>query len=264
MKNYRAIAEYYDAENESIAMLREDVPFFIGQLPRRPRQTVLELAAGTGRAAIPIAQAGYAVTAVDYAADMLAIARRKRDAVGLGDAKLRLIEADVLNLDLGQTFDWICILFNTFLGFTTLDQQDRALQAIRKHLKPTGRFWLDIFQPDFSLLSRERSVDLSPKSFFVPQFDRTVFQTTEVRRNVATQVQRVTFHYNWFDARGREHRQRNAFDMTYIFPRELQLLLERNGLQIERLFGNYDGSPLTPHSPRMIARCTRSPHLSRL
>jgi SAM-dependent methyltransferase len=260
MKNYRAIAEYYDAENESIPMLRQDVPFFIGQLPRRPRQTVRELAAGTGRAAIPIGQAGYAVTAVDYAADMLAIARRKRDAVGLSDAKLRLIEADILELDLGQTFDWICILFNTFLGFTTLEQQDRLLQIVRKHLKPTGRFWLDIFQPDFGLLSRERSIDLSPKAFFVPEFDRTVFQTTEVRRNVATQTQRVTFHYKWFDKNGREHRQRTAFDMTYIFPRELQLLLERNGLQIERLFGNYDASALMQNSPRMIARCQLLPH----
>jgi SAM-dependent methyltransferase len=257
MKHYRAIAEYYDAENESSAMLREDVPFFMGQLPRRPRQSILELAVGTGRAAIPIGQAGYAVTGVDYAADMLDIARRKRDAVGLDDAKLRLIEADVLELNLGQTFDWICILFNTFLGFTTLDQQDRLLQVVRNHLKPTGRFWLDIFNPDFTLLARERSYDLSPKAFFVPRFDRTVFQTTEVRRDAATQVQRVTFHYKWFDAHGREHRQRTIFDMTYIFPRELQLLLERNGLKIERLFGNYDGSPLSIRSPRMIVRCTR-------
>jgi SAM-dependent methyltransferase len=256
MRNYRAIAEYYDAENESIPMLRQDVPFFIGQLPRRPRQTVLELAAGTGRAAIPLAQAGYAVTAVDYAADMLAIARRKRDAVGLTDAKLRLIEADILELDLGQTFDWICILFNTFLGFTTLDQQDRFLQIVRKHLKPAGRFWLDIFHPDHASLSQERRVDLSPNSFFVPEFDRTVFQTTEVRRGITGQLLRVTFHYQWFDKFGRERRQRTVYDMTYIFPRELQLLLERNGLQIERLFGNYDGSALSPNSPRMIARCT--------
>ena len=43
--------------------------------------------------------------------------------------------------------------------------------------------------------------------------------------------------------------------MTCIFPRELQLLLERNGFLIERLFGNYDGSDLADNSPRMIARC---------
>src|SRR3954451_711149 len=83
MKRYRAIAEYYDAENARHAMLEHDVPFFLGQLPKTRSQSILELAAGTGRAAIPLAQAGHRVVAVDYADDMLAIARRKRDAVGV-------------------------------------------------------------------------------------------------------------------------------------------------------------------------------------
>jgi SAM-dependent methyltransferase len=119
VKRYRAIAEYYDAEHERMEMLRKDVPFFLRHIGKR-RQSVLELATGTARAAIPIAQAGHQVVGVDYAADMLAIARRKRDAVGLSDRELRLVQADVLKLKLERKFDWICIFFNTLLGFTTL------------------------------------------------------------------------------------------------------------------------------------------------
>src|SRR5687767_14545464 len=99
MKSYRAIAEYYDAENERLPWLQRDVPFFLRQLPKRKRLDILELATGTGRAAIPIAQAGHRVVGVDYARDMLAIATRKRDAVGLGDRELKLLRADVLKLD---------------------------------------------------------------------------------------------------------------------------------------------------------------------
>src|SRR5436305_9119553 len=98
-KRYRHIAHYYDAEYAGRRMLEQDVPFFLGQLPKR-RQEVLELAVGTGRAAIPIAQAGHRVVGVDYAPDMLAIAWRKRDAVGLGEGQLSLVERDVLKLDL--------------------------------------------------------------------------------------------------------------------------------------------------------------------
>ena len=58
-----------------------------------------------------------------------------------------------------------------------------------------------------------------------------------------------------FVSAGRERRQRVEFDMTYVFERELRLLLERNGLKVERIFGNYDGSPVRPNSPRLIARC---------
>jgi SAM-dependent methyltransferase len=254
VKRYRAIAEYYDAEYAQSKMLQQDVPFFLGQLPRR-RQSILELCVGTGRAAIPLAQAGHRVVGVDYAQDLLKIARRKRDAVGLGDEELRLLYGDVLKLNLKQRFDWICIFFNTMLAFPRLTEQDRLLQVARRHLKPRGRFWIDIFHPDLLLLSSPQTRGFDPHLFYVPALDRTVFQTTEIKRDCSRQIQDVTFHYRWFDSSGREHRENNRFQMTWLFPRELQLLLERNGLRVERLFGNYDGSALSVHSPRMIARC---------
>src|SRR4051812_8047129 len=172
MKRYKAIAVYYDAENQRHEMLKHDVPFFLGQLPKR-RQDILELAVGTGRAAIPIAQAGHRVTGIDYVPDMLNIARAKRDAVGLTEKQLKLVRQDALKLDLRQKFDWIIILFNTLLAFTSLEELDQLLQNVRKHLKPSGRFWLDIFNPDHSMLSRERETDLDRYVFFVPELQRT-------------------------------------------------------------------------------------------
>jgi SAM-dependent methyltransferase len=254
VKRYRAIAEYYDAEHERMEMLRNDVPFFLRQIPKR-RQSVLELATGTARAAIPIAQAGHATVGVDYAADMLAVARRKRDAVGLTDRELKLVRADVLKLNLRRRFDWICIFFNTLLGFTTLQQQDRFFEVVRRHLKSTGRLWIDVFLPNHGMLAEEKSLGIDPAVFYVPQLDRTVYFIADVTRDMSRQWMEVTFHYKWFDRRGREHREKLAFEMTAIFPRELQLLLERNGLVIDRLWGNHDGSKLKSSSPRMIASC---------
>jgi SAM-dependent methyltransferase len=251
-KRYRAIAQYYDAEYAESKMLQRDVPFFLNHLPKR-RQHVLELCVGTARAAIPIAQAGHRVVGVDYAEDLLAIAMRKRHAVGLTERELYLRQADVRHLKLGQKFDWICIFFNTLLAFPTLEELDQVLTGVRHHLKPRGRFWLDIFQPDMSLLSGDQTHGFDPRVFHVPELDRTVYQSTEIRRNLAEQRQQVTFHYTWFDSQGRRHREKNRFEMTWLFPRELNLLLERNGMTVERLFGDHDGTPLTDNSPRLIA-----------
>ena len=63
----------------------------------------------------------------------------------------------------------------------------------------------------------------------MPALDRTVFKTTEVRPDSTRQIQRVIYHYRWFDARGQEHAQKTEFDLTFIWPRELRLLLEREG-----------------------------------
>src|SRR5476649_1468089 len=126
-KRYRAIAQYYDSEYLHSKMLQRDVPFFLRQLPKR-RQSILELCVGTARAAIPLAQAGHRVVGVDYARDLLSIASRKRDSVGLSNRNLELVYGDVLQLVRRQRFDWICIFFNTFLAFPTLAEQDRLLQ----------------------------------------------------------------------------------------------------------------------------------------
>src|SRR5215203_5043230 len=76
-KFYKANADYYDAEYEHSPMLQCDVPFFLGHLPRK-RQRVLDVACGTGRASIPIAQAGHRVVGIDYDQDMLDRAAFKR------------------------------------------------------------------------------------------------------------------------------------------------------------------------------------------
>jgi ubiquinone/menaquinone biosynthesis C-methylase UbiE len=256
MKRYRANAEYYDAECAHHAMLEQDVPFFLGHLPKR-RQSVLELAVGTGRAAIPIAQAGHRVVGIDYAKEMLALAEQKRDAVGLGKRQLSLVHGDLLSFDLNSSFDWVCLFFNTLLSFTTLEELDAVLQNARRHLKPRGKFWLDVFQPNLQLIAEPTSANLDPCTFYVPALDRRIMKTTTVKRDAARQVQRVTYHYTWFGPSGVEHRQRTEFAMTFMFPRELQLVLERNGLEIEHFYGNYNGSALNADSPRMIVCCRK-------
>jgi SAM-dependent methyltransferase len=253
---YGRFASWYDAENEHHAMLREDVPFFLNQLPRR-KQRILEIGAGTGRCAIPMAQSGHRVVGIDHDPGMIEIALRHRAAAGLDERRLELRTADALTLRLPERFDWVVALFNTFLAFTTLAQQDTALETARRHLKPTGRLWLDLVPPNLSLLSQPHWRDLDPTVFFVPALDSTVVKTIDIdrARDRASQVQHVTYRFRWCDRRGRAHMRKMSFDMTFLFPRELQMLLERNGFELEQLWGNYDGSPVTHDSPRLIARC---------
>ena len=255
MKRYKPNPAYYDHEFAHQEMLQEDVPFFLDHLA--PRQRVLELAVGTGRAAVPMALAGHRVLGIDHDRRMLGVAARKREAAGVAEKQLRLAHGDLLDFDLGESFDWVALLFNTFLVFTRLEDQDRVLSNVREHLKPRGRFWLDVFQPNLALLAREVTKDLEPMAFYVPGLDRTVFKSTEVRPDPARQVQRITYHYTWFDGDGGRHDERSSFDLTFLFPRELQILLERNGLEMTHLYGNYDGSALDADSPRMIACCRR-------
>ena len=254
-KRYRHLAHYYDHEYSGLQMLEQDTPFMLGHMRKRS-QSVLELCAGTGRVAIPLAQAGHRVCAVDYAEEMLELANQKRDACGLTKKQLLFVQADVRKVNLQKKFDWVCVLFNTFLSFTTLADQDQFFQTVLRHLKPKGRFWIDIFNPDLTMIAETRLVNIEPTAFFVPALGRSVWRMTDILRT-GPQTERVTFKYTWFDELGREKKENMSFDLTFLFSRELQLLLERNGLKIERLWGDYDGSELTSYSPRIIAQCCR-------
>ncbi|CAN5349679.1 class I SAM-dependent methyltransferase [soil metagenome] len=251
-KFYKANADYYDAEYEHSPMLQCDLPFFLGHLPRK-KQCVLDVACGTGRASIPIAQAGHRVVGIDYDKTMIDRAIFKRDSVGLNSKHLELLKQDALKIKLNEKFDWATVFFNTFLNFTSLEHQDALLAGVHLHLRPRGRLWIDIFQPNLELLSTPESKGVDASMFYVAALDRTVQRSTDIHRDPSRQVQHITFHYRWFDGNGTEQHETSEFDLTFMFPRELQLLLERNGFELECIYGDYDGSKLTADSPRMIA-----------
>lgn len=250
---YQAIAEYYDAEYVSNSVLDNDVPFLLSHLPKRSAK-VLELCCGTARCAIPLAQAGHRVVGVDIDAELLKIAKRKRDSVGLTEKELSIVRGDVLKFKTDVRFDYAVLIFNTLLNFTTLAEQDRLLENAVRHLKPGGRFWVDIFNPDLSILATPHHAHYDSATFYVPAFDRSVHRTTELERSPdRPQLQLMTFHYTWADAHGELHHEQVKFEMTWMMPRELVMLLERHGLAVEHLYGDYDGSDVTPDAPRLIA-----------
>ena len=75
MSAYDRIARLYDPWSVSVV---EDVEFYVGEAARSGGP-VLELGVGTGRIAVPIAQAGIRIVGVDSSEGMLAVAREQAD-----------------------------------------------------------------------------------------------------------------------------------------------------------------------------------------
>lgn len=201
----------------------------------------LELACGTLRIMLPVAEAGVKVMGLDESPYMLEVAQKKLDAA-LPDVRARVSiqQGDMRAFELGKKFDFIYIPFNTFGILTTPQDQLAALAQIKKHLKPNGAFAFSVFFPD---VERLRGPELSR---WMLEMDESFPDGSRVQRDNVRKIdlRRQIISVTW---RNKEYQDQilvrewlTALDLTYFFPREIENLMVRAGFQIVNFWGNYE------------------------
>jgi SAM-dependent methyltransferase len=139
---YDAIAGLYDPWSRSVT---EDVDFYVGQA-RKWGGPVLELGVGTGRIAVPVAEAGVRVIGVDDSEGMLAVCRERAERAGVaGLLDLRL--GDLRSPPVTERAPLVICPFRALLHLDSDDDRLRALRAVHRLLLPGGRFVFDVFAP---------------------------------------------------------------------------------------------------------------------
>src|SRR5215467_1638226 len=130
---YSKSEAFYDAIYGSMKDYAKEaalVHALIQQYKRTPGNRLLDVACGTG-AHIAFLQRDYTVEGLDLDEEMLAIARQRNPAVTFH-------HGDMVDFDLGHTFDVVMCLFSS-IGYTnTLQRLQQALQTMRRHLNPGG------------------------------------------------------------------------------------------------------------------------------
>ncbi len=139
---YAPIADIYDAWCLEV---EEDIPHYVG-MAIGTTTPVLELAAGSGRIAIPLAEAGFDVVAVDRSVAMLERLRTNAETAGVAE-RITVVEGDLLDTGVEGLFDRILIPFRSLLHLVDDDQRRRALRVARDLLTPEGYLAFDVFHP---------------------------------------------------------------------------------------------------------------------
>ncbi len=114
--------------------------------------SIVELGAGTGRVALPLARAGYHVHAVDSSPAMLARLQEKP-----GTEDIDIIQGDIGTCVLPEADAMLC-LFNTFFQLQTQEAQVSCFRLVSKALTPGGIFVLDAWVPDFRRYREQHSL----------------------------------------------------------------------------------------------------------
>ncbi|MEX2464261.1 MAG: class I SAM-dependent methyltransferase [Gaiellaceae bacterium] len=139
---YDAIAGLYDPWSRSVT---EDVDFYVGEA-RAAGGLIVELGVGTGRIAIPSAEAGIRVIGVDSSERMLERCRARAEQAGVAEL-LDLRLGDLRRPPVTERVALVTSPFRSLLHLQTDQERLEALAAVRALLVPGGRFAFDVFEP---------------------------------------------------------------------------------------------------------------------
>jgi SAM-dependent methyltransferase len=222
MSWHEGMSERYD---EWSAHMTADVPFYVG-LAGETDGTLVELAIGDGRVAIPVARAtGRRVIGVDSSPSMIDRARRNAEAAGV-ELDLRL--GDMRDFELDEPADLIYCPFRALLHLPTWTDRRNVFERVARSLRPGGRFAFNVFAFDHHIAVANDGSHLEGP---VPHTLR--YDVADNRVDII------------LDDGG-------TSSLWWATKNEWLGLIDVAGLDVEALYGDFDRTPLSSASGEYI------------
>ena len=245
-KNLLSDGRHYDLLNKRVI---DDIPFYIQQA-KKHGDPVLELACGTGRVTIPLAESGINITGIDISESMLSHAQAKTKKKKV---TIEWIKADCRDFKLNEKFNLIIFPFNTIAILEDLKSVESCFLCVRNHLNDNGRFIIDFFNPQLDMLTKDpNECDVIAK-YSDPDGKGKIIVAESHFYDAASQISRVKNYYMI----GNQKEVAVGFNMRIFYPQELDALVHYNGFTIEAKYGNYNESPFVSESSKQLIVCSK-------
>lgn len=206
--------------------------------------SVLDLACGTGRLAIPLSQKGLEVVGLDASEAMLELARHK--STGL---PVKWIQGDICNFKFTQTFDVAIMAGNAFQALLSESDQIRMLKCVRQHLKPSGTFVFNTRNPqehDFKTIS-----EFEYWHSFQDHNGEDIQVFGQQKSDLSHQIVTYTTKRVW-----KNKETATIIQLRFTPYDHLMKLLSQAGFVIREVYGDDKKTPFQKKSPSMVPVCT--------
>ena len=184
---------------------------------------ILELAIGTGRVALPLAERGFEVHGIDASTAMVQKLRGKP-----GGTSIPVAIGDFADVEVEGSFSLVYVVFNTFFALPSQEAQVRCFQNVAERLSAGGVFVIEAFVPDLSRFDRDQRVSA------------TSVEPDRVQLEVSSHdlaAQRVeSLHVQIEEGSTRLF----PVHIRYAWPSELDLMARLAGLELRERYADFN------------------------
>jgi SAM-dependent methyltransferase len=229
---------YQDNPRFKASYIKKEIAFIKRVLDLPKGAKILDLCSGHGRHTIPLAKAGYQMTALDLSKKALNILRNEAKKQGLD---IRIVYSDMRKIPFQNEFDAVINMFTSFGYFTSDKENFRVLDQVVKSLKPKGKFLLDLRNRDFHLKHFQPKDWYKTKDYFVLE---------ERKFNPKTNQSLVKLII--IDKNGKIHTDK--YEVKFYSLAEIRKMLKKAGFnKIIKLYGSTtETKKFTPESRRLV------------
>jgi SAM-dependent methyltransferase len=220
---------YHDKDYEVECDLLEEV---FRRYAQGPVGTILDLGCGTGNHAFPLARRGYRVTGVDRSPEMLALAQEKLANFSDGPDRQPPVFhlGDIRDLDLGEQFDAVLMMF-AVLGYQLTNEDVlAALGTVRRHLKPGGLLVADVWYGPAVLAQRP-----SDRIKVISTAEGQIIRTASATLDTFLHLVEVRYHLWHLEGARMLQETQETHQVRYFFPQELSLFMNKTLLSIKNI-----------------------------
>lgn len=197
--------------------------------------SVLELAVGTGRVALPLSARGVHVHGIELSPHMVEQLRTKPGAEGV-----TVTIGDMTTTRVPGAFTLVYLVANTIMNVTTQDEQLAVFANAAAHLQPGGCFVVELMVPQLrSVPSGEvgRVFTLEADHVGLETFDDLVGQ--------------IAWSHHWMAVD--ERLVRHSAPYRYVWPSELDLMARIGGFRLRERWAGWDKSPFSSDSVSQVS-----------
>jgi SAM-dependent methyltransferase len=228
------IAGVYDEWFGGLPGLAEQTVAFLAA--RAGAGPVLELGIGTGRIALPLAERGLTIHGIDSSEAMVARMRARP-----GGAAIPVTIGNFADCISGGPYSLAFVVFNTFFGLLSQDEQVRCFEGVAGHLAAGGAFVLECFVPDPTRFKQGQV--LQTRRVGRHEVHLEAGRHDAVNQRISSQHVVVT----------EDGIQLYPVQIRYAWPGEIDLMARLAGLQLSERWGGWSGEPFTEASARHIS-----------